>query len=67
MKQKLLFYKDNDKAVHVSCHGGRFYNGTILDINFVKGFLVLIDLKLGEIPIMFEEVLNIEPFRRDRK
>jgi len=49
------------KEIHISCDG-RFYNGKILEINQEKKFLILIDFKLGEVPILFEDILGIEPF-----
>jgi len=57
---KIKILKDMNKTVHISCDG-RFYNGIILEINKQKEFLVLDDLKIGETPIMFEEILRIEP------
>ena len=63
MNKKLEFYKDNDKCIHVSCGSGRFYNGTILYINLEKDLLVLMDIKIGEVPILFEEIINVEPFK----
>ena len=62
--KKLQFFKDGDKQVHISC-GERFYNGKILEINFDKELLVLMDNKLGEIPILFEEIIFIEGFREE--
>lgn len=49
------------KDVHISCDG-KFYNGIILDVNVKKKFLILKDIKLGEVPIMFEDILSIEPY-----
>jgi len=60
-----LFFEQN-KEVHISCDG-RFYNGKILEINKEKAFLILIDLKLGEVPILFEEILNIEPYLKEER
>lgn len=61
-KVKLFF--DLHKKVHISCDG-RFYNGIILEVNESKRFLILTDIKLGEVPILFEEILSIEPFHEE--
>lgn len=58
---RIKLFLEQNKLVHISCDG-RFYNGKILDISKEKDFLILIDLKLGEVPILFEEILNIEPY-----
>jgi len=58
-----LFFERKTK-VHISCDG-RFYNGELIEVHKEKKFLILIDQKIGEIPIMFEEILNIEPVRRE--
>lgn len=57
---KIKILHDMDKEVHVSCDN-LFYNGTIIEINKEKKFLILKDRKIGELPIMFEEILKIEP------
>ena len=59
--EKISVFFEMNKKVHISCNG-RFYNGTIISINKEKKFLILLDNKLGEVPIMFEEILNIEPY-----
>jgi len=61
---KVEFFKEKNVKVHIDC-SNRFYNGMILDTESKKDFLILIDDKLGEVPIMFEEIVNIEPFKED--
>ena len=61
--RKLEFYKDNNKLVHIRINSDRFYNGKILLIDLKKNILVLIDAKIGEVPILFEEINRVEPFR----
>jgi len=61
-KDKIKLFFELKTRIHISCDG-RFYNGTIIEVNTEKEFLLLKDDKLGEIPIMFEEILNIEPCR----
>ena len=60
--RKLEFYQLDKKLIHVSCTNKRFYNGTVMEINSEKEYLILRDIKLGEVPIMFEEVFDIEPY-----
>ncbi len=62
--EKAMLFFERKKEVHISCDG-RFYNGTILEVNQQKQFLILIDFKLGEVPILFEEILNIEPYTKE--
>jgi hypothetical protein len=59
--ERIKIFFERGKKVHVSCDG-RFYNGKIIELNKEKGFLLLIDYKLGEVPIMFEEILTLEPY-----
>lgn len=61
---KIKLFLEQNKDVHISCDG-RFYNGKILEVNKEKEFLILIDFKLGEVPILFEEILNIEPYTKE--
>ena len=61
----LDYFFEKRKAVHIGCKDLRFYNGKILEINFDKRWVIFIDNVLGEIPILFEEIRNIEPFREE--
>lgn len=64
IERKLEIY--SNKLIHISCKSGRFYNGKILEVNKEKSFIILIDNKLGEVPILFEEILNIEPYMEEK-
>ncbi len=61
--RKLEYYKEGEKAVHIRINSERFYNGKILLLDLDKNLLVLIDFKIGEVPILFEEIDRIEPFK----
>lgn len=61
MTTKLKFFKDASKKVHIKVTG-RFYNGIILYLDLKRDLLVLMDSKLGEVPILFEEIERVEPF-----
>lgn len=62
--EKILeYYCKDKKSIHIACNDRRFYNGVILEIDLEKKLLVFIDDKLGEIPILFEEIKFVEPFR----
>lgn len=67
INKKLILLKENKKPIHIRCNSGRFYNGTILEINFKKKYVILIDSKIGELPILFEEILYVEPFKGGEK
>lgn len=56
-----IFYEMKIK-VHISCTDNKFYNGFILEINNSKKFLILNDNKLGSLPVMFEDIISIEPY-----
>jgi len=67
MNRKLEFYFKNQTKIHLACSNGIFYNGYILDLTSEKDLLVFIDDKLGEIPILFEEIERIDPFKEEEK
>ena len=58
------FFLEKTRAVHISCFDGKFFNGVILEVRI--DFLILEDEKLGETPIFFREINNIEA-RRPRE
>lgn len=59
MMRTAQFFKDKKKVVHIIKRDGRFLNGIIKDTS--ADFLILIDEKLGEMPVFFREIINIEP------
>ena len=67
MEVKLNFYNSNKTPVHITCSmpmgETKFYNGKIIEINSDKGFLILKDNKFGDVPIIFTEIINIDPFK----
>ncbi len=65
MNRKLEYFFKNKKRVHITC-SSRFYNGIILDIDLKKDLLILIDDKIGEVPILFEEIENVETFKEGK-
>ena len=63
MNTKLEYYFSKQIKIHIICSNGVFYNGVIFDLTSNKDLLILTDDKLGEVPILFEEIERIEPFR----
>ena len=61
--EKLKFFKENNKTIHIRCNSHRIYNGRVLEINEQRKLLVLMDLRIGEVPILFEEIYFVEPMR----
>lgn len=61
--QKLQYYFEEKLEIHLSCGSDRFYNGVIFEINLEKEFILFNDNKLGVVPVLFEEITKIEPFR----
>jgi len=62
INEKVNYFFNKKTKVHIEISSKRFYNGNIISIQKGKEFLVLIDDKLGEVPVMFEEIETIEPF-----
>ncbi len=58
IRKKLEFYEGYGKMIHLKLKTGRFYNGGIVEIK--DDVVVIEDRKLGEIPIMFSEIDDVE-------
>lgn len=63
IRKLLKIYKDTNRTIHIKTFDDRFYNGTILEINSKKQFVLFTDNKLGAMPILFEEIQVVEPFK----
>jgi len=63
MRKKLEFYFSSEIKTHLSLRNGKFYNGTIHEVTPHKEIIIFIDDKLGNLPIFFEEIEDVEPFR----
>ena len=59
--EKLSYYKSKDIAIHLTLDGGKFYNGVVVDVNDDR--LILLDKKLGEVYVGFDELIDVEPFK----
>lgn len=66
MSRKLEFFFKGKNKLHISCDG-IFYNGYIFDLTSEKDLMVFTDDKLGNVPILFEEIERVEPFREKGK
>lgn len=64
---KIEYFFSQKISVHIDCYNGRYYNGEILEFNSEKSFIILKDRVLGETPIMFEEISNIERYKEEGK
>lgn len=63
-RNKILeYFFYNQIKIHIACSNGSFYNGIIIDLTSNKELLVFKDDKLGSIPILFEEIERVEPFK----
>ena len=60
-KERIKIFFERQQKVHISC-SSFFYNGLIIEFNDDKNFLILKDIKLGAVPVMFEDISLIEPF-----
>lgn len=63
IQRKLVLFMEGEKKIHIRCHSGRFYNGTILELNVKKQLVIITDVRIGEVPILFEEIYFVEPFK----
>lgn len=58
---QIEFFFNKNVEIYLKLKNGFFYIGKILDINSDKKFIILKDRKLGEMPVMFEDISAIEP------
>lgn len=65
MNTKVEYFFKKKTKVHICCWDNIFYNGKIISLESKKWFLILMDDKLGEIPVMFEDINRIEPYVKD--
>ena len=61
LKLKIKYYFDNQLPVHISLKSTRFLNGKILE--FAGDMIIINDNQLGAVPVYFEEIKYVEPFR----
>jgi hypothetical protein len=59
IRKKVDYFFNLKSDVHILTTNNRFYNGTILKIS--ADFILLNELKLGEMPVFFIEIVSIEP------
>lgn len=65
-KEDVEFYFNRKIMVHIKkISTNRFYNGFIVELNDLM--IVIKDRELGEIPIRFDDIGNLEPFTEDKK
>ena len=68
MDRKIEYFFKHKIKVHIICGYNRaWYNGIILAFKPKRDLLVLKDDVLGEVPILFEEIERIEPFREEKR
>jgi len=61
LKQKIKYYFENKLPVHISLKSTRFLNGKILE--FAGDMIIIEDKLLGAVPVYFEEIRYVEPFK----
>jgi len=65
IKEKANFYFNNQQKVHITLIKSLFYNGIIQRLGGSN--LVVLDEKLGDVFLSYNEIYNIEPFIKDEK
>jgi hypothetical protein len=61
LKRKIKYYFENQLPVHISLKSTRFLNGKILE--FAGDMIIVNDHQLGAVPVYFQEIKYVEPFR----
>lgn len=61
--RNLLYYLENKKAIHIKLVSGDWRNGIIVDLNEAKLTLVLKEFVMGTIPILLEDITNIQEYK----
>ena len=64
IRKKILFYFQQDLAVHIKKHNNWFHNGVIKSVE--SDHCILIDEKEGEMPIFFSEIFEVQK-KEERK
>ena len=64
IRKKILFYSQQNLAVHIKKHNNWFHNGVIKIIR--DDHCILIDEKEGEMPIFFSEIFEVQK-KEERK
>ena len=55
------FLKENqEKILHFTTNNNRFYNGTLIELG--KNSVLINDRKLGDMNLLYSQILNVEPF-----
>jgi hypothetical protein len=60
ISKQATFYCETETPVHIVCHNGFFYNGTIKYVG--ADFVLLNDRIKGEMPLFFMEMNFIDKF-----
>jgi hypothetical protein len=58
IKGKLEFYKSSNVSVHITLYSGKWFNGIIIALE--ENRVILDEEKLGEHPIYFSEIADIQ-------
>ena len=61
IKDVALFLFEKKITTHIDTFDNNFYNGLIIELH--ETFLVLNDRMLGETPVPFSQIKNIDRFR----
>jgi len=65
IRKKALFYKNQEIVVHISKTNKWFHNGIIVEIQ--EDLLILNDEVEGDMPIFFEEIVDIEKRKEEKE
>lgn len=60
--KKASFFWERSTFIHIDTIDEKFYNGTIIEV--CSDFLILKDRFVGEVPIFFNQIENIEPYKQ---
>lgn len=60
IKKKIDYFYKQQTYVHITTKKDRFYNGQIVEVS--ADFFIIHDRVLGELPVFFLEIEDVEPF-----
>lgn len=60
-KKKILYFYNQKIPIHIKLNNGKWMNGEIILIEV--DLFIIKDFKRGEVPVMYEEINNIEKYK----
>ena len=65
IKKRARFFFEHKISVHIDTLTNRWYNGLILE--FHPEFIIILDRKIGETPVYFQEIVILDKNKEQEK